>query len=748
MLFQITLSRVLSVVVWYHYGFLILSMVMLGLGAPGVWLALVRRPLAFLPPFLLAAGLSLPLSIILLVKFGMVMHEQSILLLILCFLVPLLSLGGATCCLLMKARGSAVGRLYGLDLFGACLGAVVAIPLMHAIPTPQLAAATGFLPLFALLLERSRVRGVAIFLLVALPFVLAATNLYQISGSKVKDERGPAVYEVWTPLAHLTVKPRMEKNWGFTWGRGDQKPPVKLTNPPPEYWIDQDGSAGTPITRFDGALAPIQHLLNDVTAAGHLVLWPQRVAIIGGGGGRDILTALAAHAKEIEVVELNRAMVDIVSNVYREFSGDPYHAPGVTAHVGDGRSYLEKSEGRFDLIQISLIDSWAASAAGSFALAENNLYTVEAFDLYLSRLAPGGMLSVSRWTHEMPRLITLAAGGLRAHGITDPSRHMLLLRGSQVVTLLLARDPVPVMTYERLKEVAKNQGFVIIYPATEAVLGPVQTVARDLVEGRYQVLAQHDLNTAPPTDDSPYFFHVASPFRPLATTPPEVIRGVGMNWTSLRVLKDAMIAVGAITALLFFLPFAGTWRRTRQAGALLQLAIGTIYFAAIGAGFMLMENMMIQRFVLYLGHPTLSTTVILSSLLVGMGVGSLNAARLGVHRLRRYGLAAAVVLAGLTFWLPPLFGATLSLTLLTRILLSACILIPLGALLGCFFPLGMVLFGEAAKPWMWAVNGAAGVLASVFSLALSMDFGFSTVGKLSALLYLLAWALFYRARAS
>jgi hypothetical protein len=203
-----------------------------------------------------------------------------------------------------------------------------------------------------------------------------------------------------------------------------------------------------------------------------------------------------------------------------------------------------------------------------------------------------------------------------------------------------------------------------------------------------------------------------------------------------------MWIVSVLAVVLFFLPLVARARARREddgpdrAGLLRALS----FFAAIGAGFMLLENMLVQHFVLYLGHPSYATTVIISSLLLGMGAGSSVAGRVGLRRLLDLGWLVPVLLYAVVSGLPSLFSSSLGLPLGLRVLASCLVLIPVGWVLGLFFPLGMLRFGDADKPWFWAINGVFGVVASVLSLALSMELGFLRVGKLSAALYVVAWA--------
>ena len=742
LLFQIALTRILSVVVWYHFAFLTLSLAMMGLSVPGVWFSLARDPQRFLRPLLLVAGAALPLSTAALTAYGAPLHERSVLFVIAAMLPGLTALGGVLCLLLMRAPGPAVARRYGLDLLGAALGAAVAIPLLDLVPTPRLAAACGLLPLAALLFYPGRARLAGGALAAAVTVSLLVPGLYEIRRSKAYDEtKTSPLYEKWTSLARLTV---FDESFfflrgherGFTWGRGriePEGPPVR------QYWLEQDGSAGTPVTAFHGDLEAVSFLLGDVTTVGGQLRPPHRVAVIGAGGGRDILAALATGAGDIDAVELNPAIIRLVSGKFGTFSGDVYHAPGVRAVASEGRSFLTREGPPYDLIQISLTDSWAASAAGAYALAENNLYTVEAMGLYLRRVTGDGLVSLSRWTQELPWLIAVSREALARAGVAEPERHVALVSAGRLSTLLISPRPFDAADRARLVEIALERNFSIVYPRRGIRLLPGSFLA-DAVERGLGPLAEAGLDVSPATDDRPYFFQVVSPFSEVNDQARRIreITGLSVQVEPVHALRQAMGAVIALAVMvLLVLPFARLGRG--RFGALAGLGRGTLYFSAIGAGFMLLESTWIQRFTLYLGHPSYAMTVVIASLLVGSGLGALGSARLGLDRLRRGGLLVAVILGLVSLALPAMFAATAQNPLALRIALSLGILGATGAGLGLFFPLGMIRFGEEGKPWFWAVNGFLGVTASVLSLGLSMEFGFRGLGAAGALLYAVAW---------
>lgn len=743
MIYQITLTRVLSVVVWYHFAFLTISLVMLGLGAPGVWFALSKKPLRYLPGFLLVSGITVPLSIAGIVKFGAAALDTSIVYIVFLVLPVTLSMGGVVCLLLIKATGKTISRMYGIDLLGAAIAAMLVIPAMHVIPTPILGALIGLLPLLCLLLYPVKGKWAAVVALVISVGLMIQGDAYQIVRSKTFDEtRSPPLFERWSPTARVTVLGenfellhRYESEYG--WGWGAKVPKEKKAR---QYFLLQDGSNGTPITNFTGDLSKVDNLYYDVTTVGYQLRPPETAAVIGAGGGRDILSALLAGATDIDAIEINEQTVRAVTDVFGDFSGDIYRAPGVNMFVNDGRSHMTYSEKTYDFIQISLIDSKAASVAGAFALAENNLYTVEAFELYASRLSDNGILSTSRFMNQTPRLVVLGLAALERIGVENPRQHLILVTASEAATMLLSKSPFTDADIEKLLEISEQRGFKLIYPEQPGV-EPDNKFIVEAVANRLEPYVKYGANVDPPVDNKPYFFNVISPFAHFDEIPDELTKLAG-NVGNIRasvVLQQTMISVSILAVILFAAPFVARVNREQREESLQHLFRATIFFASIGAGFMLIENMLVQRFVLYLGHPSFAVTVIIASLLVGMGVGATYSTFLGVTWLKRFGWIAPLLVLFMLSLLPGLFEATLGYPRSIKIIMSCLLLAPIGAVLGLFFPLGMLRFGDRSKAWYWAINGVFGVVASVMSLSLSMQFGYAAIGLAGAAIYVVAW---------
>jgi hypothetical protein len=759
LVYEIAITRVLSVVLWYHFAFLAVSLAMLGLALPGVWFSLCRPGPAWLGRSLLASGCALPTSVLLvlrsgdiaprpggLVSAGALAHGQ-LLVIVSALLLPTLSLGSAVCLMLLEAREK-IARVYAADLLGAAAAAVAVVPLMHVLPTPALISASGLLPVAAAICIAPgcawRAVGAA-----ALIFAFSTNrSLLSVHSTKSYDEPGNVLAERWTPTARLVVFPSAffapESRVAFGWGLGSRYQPQPLE----QLWIEQDGSAGTPMTRLTGSPGDLPHLMFDVTSLGYQLRRPTDVCIIGAGGGRDILTALAAGAEHVDAVELNPAMVEIVSGQFGRFSGDIYHKKGVRAVIGEGRSFLARASKPYDLIQVSLIDSWAATAAGAFALSENYLYTTQAAELYLEHLKPDGVLSISRWiggNHQLEsaRLAVLLDQALRETGAAEPQAHIYVARAENVATFLVARRAWTPGQLAALDSVCSTRGFQRYWPPDDSV--PRSTVSVVLNEGT-RIFEQAGFNLEPPTDDKPFFFQTVSL---LGRVDPKLLTRLSPNEGAVGAVRLALGVVGSLAAALFLLPFllARRFPRMRDVGR------PSAYFFAIGLGFMLTELAWLQRFVLYLGHPSYAATVVLGALLLGAGVGSRIAARTQLRTMARWGVSVPAAIAVVNLGLGDVLAHSQALDAAVRTLLAILLLAPVGLFMGFALPAGMTAFPEQGRPWFWAMNGMASVLASGSALLLAMSIGLAATVWIAVALYLaaaalLAWATPKGARAA
>jgi hypothetical protein len=527
-----------------------------------------------------------------------------------------------------------------------------------------------------------------------------------------------------------------------------------------EAYLLYDADALTQITRLGGEPRELRHLAYDVASAPYQLRRQGPVLVIGAGGGRDVLTALSLHAGPVTAVEVNPLTLELMQGPFRDYSGGLYAGyPGVTAVHDEGRNFVRRSTERFDVIQASLIDTWAASAAGAYALTENSLYTVEAFTDFLDRLNPDGVLAMSRWYGgqggppvEPLRLVSLAGAALRQRGVTDPRGQLSLVRtrpeltgAPSMCTVLVRRSPFPPDELDRLETWAARMGFTVEYgPRHSSETGLFEAV---LGADRDRVLAGYPFDVRPVTDDMPFFFDRV-PILPwllgrlgLATSP----LGRSPLTAGSRMLLVSLGLSGACTLLLLVLP----WLRLRRAGPARlprrRVISWTLYFAALGLGFINVELVLLGRLNLFLGYPVYALVVVLFTLLLSSGVGSALAGRWSTPG----GWRAALVLVLMVLTLgavavPALIRFGLGSPQPVRLSLAVLAVAPMGLVMGTAFPLGLRRAADDAAalvPWAWAVNGAASVFGSALTALLSMSFGFSATLRAGIAAYLVAAVL-------
>ena len=727
LLFEVLVTRILSVTLSYHFAFLTISLAMVGLAAPGVWFSVAPpKPWALIAS-LYAAAVALPASVLAIVHVGA--RSPGDVFWIAVIVIPMLALGAAVCLLLLHARGEAVTRMYAADLTGAAIGALAAVPLLRGLPTPSVVAALGLLPLLAAVLVGSRRHllniGYALVLLASAvwtePYTLRYTRFY------VEDQE--PLYEKWSATARVTVFDGVNPQF-IGWGMGTRYRGATIGN---HLWLDQDGSAGTPILKYKPGEPFPEQLAYDVVSAGYQVASPRRACIVGGGGGRDVLKALQGGATEVEAVELNPYIVDAVSRAFRDHSGDPYHLPGVRAIVGEGRNHFSRSTTPCDIVEISQIDTFAASAAGAYALTENSLYTVEAIRMFWSRLSDDGVLSISRWVSgpawpESVRLVVLEIEALRREGITEPQRHMIVLAAGDTANVLVFRQPVSTERLARANAVAAERGYGLLWPAP-LTGADVPEITRAIANGPDSMI-RRGYDVSPPTDDRPFFFQTLNI---LSAMPAD--GGPGSHREqSVTVLRRLLVILLTLTLVLMVLPVIARGALPRGP----RVVRHTLFFSCLGFGFMFVEIPLLQRLALYLGHPSYATTVVLGSLLVGAGVGASLAGRIPTNKRRVVAFLVPAVLATFVSVLLWLAVRTIAQPFAVRATISIVLLTGAGAVMGMLLPLAMSLFDDRERSWYWAINGATSVLGSVMALVIALVAGFTVVVTCAVALYVLA----------
>ena len=715
LLFQVAQTRLFSAAFGYHLTYLVISVALLGVGwgatLSAVFDARPRRP--SLGQLAVAAAASIVLALIVethvepMANLGLAVGAAYLL------GFPPFAFASWIVVRSLRERSAQAGKLYAADLAGASTGSILALvglPYLGAPGLYGLAATLAAVSAWVSLRGRSRVLPVVTC--VALTVVLAGWG--DIVAPPQAGPEKSAVYAPgidhlatrWDPSSRVDVVQYRDQPVGYQYLHFVD--PAYSGPRPDAHLMSLDLSAATPILDGRGDMSVLRQTI--IAAPYELVANPS-VLVIGPGGGVDIQNALVHGARSVEAVEVNRAVVGLMRGEFADYSGNLYTAPRVRVVEDEARSYIRRSSDRYDLIAMTVVDSWAALASGSYALTESYLYTAEAFQDYLGHLTPGGVLAVGRWYRDPPvemlHTAQLAAAALRSEGVTNVSDRMVVLRYLNFGLLVVQPAPFDATSIAKIRSFASAHNFAIEYDP----LAPT---------GAFLAAALDD-RSVPATDDRPFFF---------ATD-------LGNNSvpTAYAILFVALVPAVLLSYLLLVRPLR------RAMGPALGSSVGiatTLRSLAVGLGFIGAEIVLLQRLTLYLGQPAFALSLGLAALLIGAAIGSSLSARLRLDPDQASAMCAVAVpvLLVLLTWIASL---TLAWPLAARVAVAVLASVGLGVPLGAVFP-KIVAQAGAADPrlvsWAWAINGAASVIGSILAVALTINVGFTTVGVVAAACYL------------
>jgi spermidine synthase len=776
--YEILLMRLFSIIQWHHFAYMIISLALLGYGASGTFLAIFRRSLlqrfayvfsvnallfgvSSLGLFLLAQRIPFNAQEILWDSSQIVYLFSLYLLLALPFFFAANAMGMA----LIHYRHD-ISRLYAADMLGAGVGSM-AIILMLFVLFPENAlrilSAAGMLAAviacWGLGIWR-RLRW--LFLVFTVLPILLPSGLIQLTLSPYKSlsqwlniEGTEVVAEYSSPLGLLSVL----KSPIVPLRHAPGLSLMAKQEPPRQVGVFTDGDAMTVINEDTGDRERLAFLDELTSALPYHLGKPERVLVLGAGGGSEVLQAHFHGAKEVEAVELNAQMIRLVQQDYGAFSGHLYDEKRTRVHQAEARGFVSGSKDHYDLIQVALLDAFNASSAGLYALNESYLYTVEALQDYLDHLTPNGILAISRWIKLPPRdtlkLFATAVEAAQQKGEVQAASQLVLIRSWQTSTLLIKNNAFTSQEIAALRQFCEQRAFDVAYYPGMAVseANRYNRLRRPLFfeaaqallgVGRKDFLDNYKFNIRPATDDQPYFFNF---FKWQAL--PEILEFMGRGGLPLLELGYLILIATLLQALvaslmlillpLFFLRRESTLFLSN--GMQPWRVFG--YFSALGLAFLFLEIAFIQRFILYLHHPLYAVAVVLSAFLLFAGFGSAYSKHFSQRGEYIKGIRWAVIgIAGLgglyLALLGPLFSLSLDWPAGIKVVIAIILIAPLAFCMGMPFPLGLgivALQNWNLTPWAWGINGCASVVSAVLATLLAIHLGFNVVLVLALLLY-------------
>lgn len=769
LLLELAFTRIFSFISFHHLTYLVISIAMLGFGAAGTYLTIRRtddisttndeflaRNSWFLGLAVIAAVVIIPR--IHFYPMDMVLRQDYSNLLSL-FIIVLLTatpffFGGTCIGYIISNAGSAINRVYFADLVGAatgCLLAIVFINNLGAIAACFATAAIAMLVAAIATFSRRRRYLIGLFVTVVLTAVIARTEflpLYVPSEKQMFRMEHLVDQIKWHVITRLDITQPIKGYFGFG-GSLSSKYQENKGEPQNVRFIYQDGCNLTGIIQPTPTPRETPSLGYYLQGAPYQVNPEAKALVIGCGGGVDMLIALHNGARYVVGVDINPNTIELIKETYKDFAGGVYQRDDVELVVSEGRHFLSRDQRKFDVIQLSGVDTWSALTTGAYALTENFIYTAEAFDQYLAHLSENGIVNFSRPflipPNETLKLVATAFDALERLNIKDPSNHLIILSQPRQAAwrlnwaqTLVKRSPFTQSEVETLTNWTESLGFEVIYDPYTLREGELETLIRANSDERAQFVAQYAFDIRPATDDRPFFFQF---FR---------WRDLLLDWSSKGrlaqlILVVSLLQVTFLSGIFILYPlYRGGIKASKSGGR----AGIFIYFASLGLGFIIVEIALLQKFMIFLGGPAYSMAITLFTILLSSGIGSFlsqNFSRRPFRLLATVIPLMVITILAYALFLDDIIARLMNLSHFMRGLATVLIIAPLGLLMGMPFPAGLRYvdtFRTELNPWAWGINAFATVVGSAACILISSSLGLRAALLCGAIAYLAGWLIF------
>jgi hypothetical protein len=522
---------------------------------------------------------------------------------------------------------------------------------------------------------------------------------------------------------------------------------------PEQKGIYYDGEGMSAITPFDGNKSSILYLNDIPSSLPHFLLGKKnKVLIVGVGGGEGLLKALLHNFKKIIGLELNPNVVSLMKNEFAEYSGNIYSKKQIQIIKKEARGFIRNSNEKYDLIEISMLDTYNSASSGIYALNETYLYTVESIQDFFQHLEDEGMLAITRWVVNPPRdnlkLLNICISALENLKIQDISKHIIFIRSIQATTLVISKKPVSESQINILKQFCESRLFDICYydgieeNETNRFIKldkPIYFLAAKklLSEHKQNFIRDYEFDIKTTSDNRPYFYNIfkMKMLKYIQEYGTDKIPFTQWGYFTLIIL---LIPVLIISFILIVLPLFFIRKKRKNLNGKIIL-----YFGLIGIGFFFVEMPFIQKLILFLSHPTYSLSVIISALLIFTGIGSYFSDKI-FHPKRRIFYASLIIISITIFYL---FCLDLILPILMdqneiiKICITILFLMPLGFFMGIPFPQGLVRIKKSDTTrvaWAWGINGFFSVISIILATIVAILMGFQFVFFIASVCYLIA----------
>jgi Spermine/spermidine synthase domain len=746
---EVSITRIFSAAIWYHFAFVAVSVALVGLGASGLVVhhrvTKLKGKWAENLTIYSAWGIALFIPVTLFVMHALASQVIYLPLYMVLFSVPFFLIG-IIISAAFNAFASVAGRLYAADLVGASAGALLVVLFLVLTGGEGSTLIVGLISavsatLFSRITKNLKKTIVSLMLVafaISLIFLNYVTQIFAIPTDPtaqkdlpiyLREHPGSKIVKTeWNSFSRIDV---------VEGGEGGEGLVAK---------VFIDGGAGTNIISWDGSTESRQELSTWMQYLPFKMMQDPKVLVIGSGGGRDVVASLVSGSKDVTSVEINPIIYDTVKS-YGDRAGNVYSHQYVRSHVDEGRSFITRTSEKYDIIYVPFVDTWASVSSGGLSVSENFLYTLEGFQQYYDHLTETGKIVTVRWLIDAPRFISTYAKLLEQNGIPQDQlhRHLMMVTSDSytqdpsVTMVVFSKPPFTDEEISFFSQSFSQYDYKPILVPNQVMREPYDALlSGDITLEQFYNL--FDTKVYPVTDDNPYFLSFEKPLPPVV-----------------EVLLYASIGIVAIFLLV---PFAWIRRRRGEGGAggaggreeggisikKSEIGIPTVilYFAALGVGFILIELALLQKLILLMGNPTMTFALLLFTILISSGGGSLLSSRIAKNNMRNLVFVIGGI-AGLgvfyVFFLPSIIYSALAESIEIKAAISIGVLAPIGFLMGMPLPTGMRLLRVHRPdfiPWMWAVNGAFSVLGAVLAIALGIMYGSSFAMILGVLVYLIA----------